>query len=333
MAWRAIAAVSVCLFTAGAAPAIPAAASAVPATALPAVVRSAVNGQAAMPTAAVRSAVTGSPGCDTVARRVTSGRGPEPHAPAPAQVAEMFADLRRRQSGMRRGPWAPITVPTWVHVISAGPLGARDSAVRDQLAALNAAYGGRLGGVDTGIQFRLDGLTRTENAAWFRAPLAYEAAIKRLRRGGAGTLNLYVAQLSQLVLGYSTYPYLYKSQPALDGVVIDWRSLPGGSLRNFDRGFTGVHEIGHWLGLLHTFENGCVSPGDGVADTAPESKPTEGCPVSKDTCNGEGGDPVHNFMDYTHDHCMSEFTAGQAARMHEMWAVYRGSEPDLTLDG
>ncbi|GAA4218660.1 hypothetical protein FHR32_004551 [Streptosporangium album] len=310
MAWRAIAAVSVCLFTAGAAPAVPALASA-------------VTGPSAPPR---------SPGCDAVARQTASGRGPEPHAPAPPQVAEMLADLRRRQSGMRRGPWAPITVPTWVHVFTAGPLGARDGAVRDQIATLNAAYGGRFGGADTGIQFRLDGLTRTDNAAWFRAPLAYETAVKGERKGGAGTLNLYIAQLSQLVLGYSTYPYLYRSEPALDGVVIDWRTLPGGSLRNFDRGFTGVHEIGHWLGLLHTFENGCVPPGDQVADTPAEGRPTEGCPARKDTCKDDGDDPVRNFMDYTHDHCMSEFTAGQAARMHEMWAAYRGAEPDITLN-
>ncbi|MFJ2031274.1 zinc metalloprotease [Streptosporangium sp. NPDC087985] len=277
--------------------------------------------------------MTDHPGCAGVARTTTSGRGTEPHAPGPEQVAEMLADLRRRQSGMRRGDWIPITVSTWVHVITAGPLGAQDSAVRNQIATLNAAYGGRFGGVDTGIQFRLDGLTRTDNAAWFREPLTYEAAIKRDRRGGAETLNLYIAQLSQLVLGYSTYPYWYKKEPALDGVVIDWRSLPGGSLRNFNRGFTGVHEIGHWLGLLHTFENGCVPPGDGVADTPPEGTPTEGCPAHKRTCEGDSADPIHNFMDYTHDRCMSEFTSGQAARMHEMWAVYRGSGPATTLDG
>ncbi|GHH67993.1 hypothetical protein GCM10017673_15950 [Streptosporangium violaceochromogenes] len=244
----------------------------------------------------------------------------------------MLADFGLRRSRARLASRLPITVSIWVHVITEGVLGARDSAVRAQVATLNAAYSGRYGGVDTGIRFRLDGITRTDNPAWFRNPLGNERSMKRARRGDAQTLNLYVAQLGELVLGYSTYPYWYAGEPDLDGVVIDWRTLPGGSLRNFDRGFTGVHEIGHWLGLLHTFENGCEPPGDAVADTPPEAQPTEGCPPQKDTCKGGGPDPVHNFMDYSQDRCMSEFTAGQATRMQEMWAVYRGRR-DVTLDG
>ncbi|WP_344976060.1 zinc metalloprotease [Streptosporangium fragile] len=243
----------------------------------------------------------------------------------------MLADLRRRLPSARL-PRLPVTVPMWAHVLTDGRLGASDTAVRSQVAMLNAAYGGELGGADTGIRFRLDGITRTVNAAWFRDPVTFERSIKRARKGGAETLNLYVAQLGELVLGYSTYPYLYRSDPRLDGVVIDWRSLPGGSLRNFDRGFTGVHEIGHWFGLLHTFEHGCAAPGDGVDDTAPEGQPTQGCPAGKDTCVGDGPDPLHNFMDYSDDRCMSEFTPGQALRMQEMWAAYRAPEADTTLD-
>ena len=183
----------------------------------------------------------------------------------------------------------PITVPTWVHVITDGLLGASDTAARDQIVTLNAAYSGHFGGVDTGIRFRLDGLTRTTNALWFRDPLTNERAIKRMRKGGPETLNLYIAQLGRLVLGYSTYPLWYKDEPMLDGVVIDWRSLPGGSLRNFDRGFTGVHEIGHWFGLLHTFENGCAAPGDGVADTSPEAEATDGCATRQGHLRGRRG--------------------------------------------
>ncbi|MFF5209736.1 zinc metalloprotease [Streptosporangium sp. NPDC000396] len=279
------------------------------------------------------SAASGPQGCAGAARAVSPGRGPEPYAPDQAQIAEMMADLRSRQSALRRGDRGTITIPTWVHVITSGSLGAQDSAVQSQIATLNAAYGGLLGGADTGIRFRLDGLTRTENATWFRDPFAHERVIKQMRKGGAETLNLYVAQLSQLMLGYSTYPYWYKKEPATDGVVIDWRSLPGGSLRNFDRGFTAVHEIGHWLGLLHTFENGCQPPGDGISDTSPEAYPTESCPASKDTCKGEGPDPIHNFMDYAHDRCMTEFTAGQASRMQEMWLAYRDSAGTTTLNG
>ncbi|MCW2883003.1 MAG: hypothetical protein JWQ95_7103 [Sphaerisporangium sp.] len=253
-------------------------------------------------------------------------RGAEPHTPEAGEVARMLSDMRRRlRASLHAGRRVTVvTVPLWVHVITDGRTGAPDTAVASQVETLNAAYGGRLGGVDTGVRFVLRGLTHTDNPTWFREPLANEAVMKqRLRKGGAETLNLYIAQLGELVLGYATYPHWYQHRPAMDGVVIDWRSLPGGALRDFSKGYTGVHEIGHWLGLLHTFENGCAPPGDSVDDTPPEALPTQGCPARKDTCPDLGDDPIHNFMDYGHDRCMTGFTAGQAARMRDMWTAYR----------
>nr|PZN39622.1 MAG: zinc metalloprotease [Actinomycetota bacterium] len=259
-----------------------------------------------------------------------AARGLEPYAPSAAEIERMETDFRRRLAAVERSKprrRAPrIIVQTWVHVITAKGTGASTAAVKQQLATLNAAYGGRLGGADTGVRFRLAGITRTENAEWFRDPLAHEEALKRaLRRGGPETLNLYLAEPGEVVLGYSTYPYQYAAAPVLDGVVIDWRTLPGGTIPHFDRGMTGVHEIGHWLGLLHTFENGCEEPGDYVDDTPPEAVATNGCPRHKDTCPAPGEDPVHNFMDYSHDRCMTHFTPGQAARIRQMWLAYRAS--------
>jgi hypothetical protein len=256
-------------------------------------------------------------------RRVAEPRSPEPRSPAPGDVATVGAELARRLRGVT--PPARLRVPTWVHVITDGVSRAPNSAVRAQLATLNAAYGGRFGGVDTGVRFRLDGISVTRNARWFTDPITHEHAMKSaLRRGGAETLNLYLAQLGDLVLGFAAYPYWYEDEPALDGVVVDWRGLPGGSQPGYDRGFTGVHEIGHWLGLFHTFENGCQEPGDGIPDTPPQVRPTNGCPATQDSCPQPGQDGVHNFMDYARDRCMREFTPGQAERMRQMWAAYRG---------
>ncbi|MEV7806350.1 zinc metalloprotease [Microbispora sp. NPDC088329] len=234
-------------------------------------------------------------------------------------------------NGARSAPGAieRITVPVWVHIIKDHALGLPDAAVSRQIAVLNTAYSGGYGGADTGVRFALKGITHTDNRSWFRDPLGFEEPMKKkLRAGGPETLNLYIAQLSRLVLGYSTYPYWYDDEPVLDGVVIDWRSVPGGPLRDFARGFTAVHEIGHWFGLLHTFENGCKAPGDSVDDTPAEAYPTNGCPSKKDTCPAPGGDPIHNFMDYAQDRCMREFTAGQGVRIHEMWDAYRRPAPE-----
>lgn len=254
-----------------------------------------------------------------------SRRDPEttgPRSPRPEDVARVTAEVRRRLGGAAPPP--RVTVRVRAHVITAGQRQVTHQDVATQIGVLNAAYAGRYGGADTGVRFVLDGVTVRDEPAWFADPVANERAMKTaLHQGGADTLNLYIAQLSERMLGFASYPYWYAGEPELDGVVIDWRSLPGGQMTDYNRGFTGVHEIGHWLGLFHTFENGCREPGDGIDDTPPEAKPSEGCPVDKDTCPQQGRDPSRNFMDYANDTCMSEFSAGQALRMREMWAVYR----------
>ncbi|MFC5831892.1 zinc metalloprotease [Nonomuraea insulae] len=279
--------------------------------------------QPLLPGAAVAAACA-RPASRTLAPRTLAPRTPGPRSPKPEDVGKILAELGERLAGVT--PPSQITVPTRVHVISRGSgRQVSDQAIMAQIDTLNSAYGGRFGGVDTGVRFRLDGISVKENSSWFTDPVGHEKAIKNaLHEGGPGTLNLYIAQLSELMLGFASYPYWYAGSPGLDGVVIDWRSLPGGAMINYNRGFTGVHEIGHWLGLFHTFENGCQSPGDGIADTPAEGGPTEACPQDKDSCpRHKGKDPAHNFMDYAHDRCMWEFTQGQADRMHEMWAAYR----------
>jgi hypothetical protein len=73
----------------------------------------------------------------------------------------------------------------------------------------------------------------------------------------------------------------------LDGVVSHLASLPGATVEGYEaynHGTTTVHEVGHWLGLFHTFEahdgdSGCEGPGDLVFDTPAERNNSFGCAV------------------------------------------------------
>ena len=217
-------------------------------------------------------------------------------------------------------------VPVYVHVIrsASGAGDVSDTRIAQQLNVLNAAF------ASTGWSFDLVGTTRTNNDSWYTmtpGSTAESQAKAALRQGSADDLNMYLANIGGGLLGWATFPSNYTSAPSKDGVVVLSASLPGGNAAPYNLGDTATHEVGHWMGLYHTFQGGCArqdSGGDVVADTPAERSAAYGCPVNRDSCASLPDlDPIYNFMDYTDDACMVEFTAAQDARMDAMFSAYR----------
>ncbi len=245
-------------------------------------------------------------------------------------LAQVHADLPASAKGKAK-PGFTATVPVYFHVITDGAAGnVTDSQIDAQIGVLNNTFGGGEGGADTGFSFRLAGVTRTNNAAWFAsASGGAESAMKQtLRQGGTDTLNVYSTSAGAY-LGWAYLPSITDTNRSyLDGIVLDWESIPGVSTTyagRYDLGETLTHEAGHWFNLEHTFFGGCNAKGDFVDDTPPQKTPTSGCPIGKDTCKAPGVDPIHNYMDYSYDTCYTEFTDGQTQRMRDAWLFYRAA--------
>lgn len=228
-----------------------------------------------------------------------------------------------------------VVIRTYVHVISGRHRGERPHLGRARVQRLLAILNGGMAGTQSSTsapdryRFTLKGIDYRRRDSWYHAYFfgpRDKKAKRALHKGGASTLNIYVnggGPPGQPVLGWSRFPWQYAGAPRLDGVSVNVAGLPGGRARGYNLGDTLIHETGHWLGLLHTFQDGC-GEGDLVSDTAAEAEPSFYCETTRDTCTSDPGtDPVHNFMDYSLDACMNMFTAGQVRRMDAAWAKWR----------
>jgi len=228
----------------------------------------------------------------------------------------------------------PVTIPVHMFIIAENRTiqggWVPDTQIEDQIAILNNDF------ANAYISWQLVNVTRVLSTDWFRNANdnAPEREMKSfLRMGGVDTLNIYTVELTTNLFGYATFPADYEDDPVSDGIVMNYRTMPGGSLRPFNEGRTLTHEVGHWVGLYHTFveegdreREGCDGDGDFVNDTPPQLIPTSGC-VPQDSCQNHAGlDPMNNFMDYSDDACMQEFTPGQVQRMRDEIEVWRGIE-------
>jgi hypothetical protein len=120
--------------------------------------------------------------------------------------------------------------------------------------------------------------------------------------------------------GLGVYPWSFDEDDARHGLFCANYTHPG-SIGTFSEGITAIHEIGHYFGLYHTFENGCGFPGDEVEDTPTQFEPNYGCPINNYSCGNY--DDIGNYMDYSDDVCLNHFTDGQKNRMAWALETYR----------
>ncbi|PIA98845.1 Extracellular metalloprotease [Cercospora beticola] len=249
----------------------------------------------------------------------------QPNSTHVAEMNDAFfaADLQRVVA-------QAVSVNTYVHIVTTSAKSGQytKAQAQQQMSVMNEAY------APLGISFNTQAIDITVNNAWAAASQgsSAERQMKQtLRQGSYSDLNLYfLSDLGGGLLGFCYFPLASptSSDKILDGCINLAGSLPGGDATNYDEGYTAVHETGHWFGLYHVFQgSACTGSGDQVSDTPIQKTATSGCPASQDSCpNAAGADSIHNFMDYSYDRCMYEFTSGQSQRANAIYSQYRAGK-------
>ena len=90
-----------------------------------------------------------------------------------------------------------------------------------------------------------------------------------------------------------------------------------------------THEVGHHLGLPHTFQGDCSEPNDGIDDTPQHNESgLWSCNPSQDTCPSDpGNDPVTNYMNYS-GYCQTEYSPGQHYSLPEHFGEFLPTEQE-----
>lgn len=188
--------------------------------------------------------------------------------------------------------------------------------LNNQIDVLNEAYGGNQHnlGINTKIKFRLKNVQYIEDKTLYNScSKSEEKIIKSYPGDSKKYISVYTCDDDYL--GYAYYPWHEKEGNIEQVVFMNEIAITGSNFKLYNMGMTLVHELGHYFGLPHTFNDKrkCSSIGDdGYSDTPIEKTPNYGCNLERDTCpDHPGKDPIWNYMDYSPDSCMNRFSKKQ----------------------